>query len=70
MSPVHDKPSIDDLSALHPLAPRERGLVEQVLRDQDSLWHALFPQSRDGVVILDQNGKVVEANQRHHGRGI
>lgn len=54
----------DDLPALGPLLPHERGFVEQMLRDQDSLWHALFAQSRDGVVILDQNGKVYEANQR------
>jgi PAS domain S-box-containing protein len=42
----------------------DRGDVEQLLRDRDSLWHALFAQSRDGVVVLDQNGKVYEANQR------
>lgn len=45
-------------------APFDRSDVEQLLRDRDSLWHALFAQSRDGVVVLDQNGKVYEANQR------
>ncbi|MDX9717342.1 MAG: sensor domain-containing diguanylate cyclase, partial [Thauera sp.] len=42
----------------------ERETVEQLLRDRDSLWHTLFAQSRDGVVVLDQNGRVYEANPR------
>jgi len=42
----------------------ERTYVESLLRDRESLWHALFAQSRDGVVVLDQTGKVYETNQR------
>lgn len=42
----------------------ERAYVESLLRDRESLWHALFAQSRDGVVVLDENGKVYETNQR------
>ena len=42
----------------------DRCYVEQLLRDSRSLWHTLFAQSRDGVVVLDQNGKVYDANQR------
>ncbi|ENO96825.1 diguanylate cyclase [Thauera phenylacetica B4P] len=42
----------------------ERAYVEGLLRDRESLWHALFAQSRDGVVVLDEAGKVYETNQR------
>ena len=30
----------------------ERAYVEGLLRDRESLWHALFAQSRDGVVVV------------------
>ena len=42
----------------------ERAYVEGLLRDRESLWHALFAQSRDAVVVLDDAGKVFETNQR------
>ncbi len=34
----------------------ERAYVEGLLRDRESLWHALCAQSRAGVVVLDENG--------------
>ena len=39
----------------------ERAYVEGLLRDRESLWHALFAQSRDGVVVLDEAGNVSAA---------
>lgn len=42
----------------------ERAYVQGLLRDRESLWHALFAQSRDAVVVLDDAGKVFETNQR------
>ncbi len=38
----------------------ERALAEEAIRRR-----ILFEQSRDGIVVLDQNGKVYEANQRY-----
>jgi len=42
----------------------ERKQAEQALADEATRRHILVDQSRDGIVILDQNGKVYEANQR------
>jgi PAS domain S-box-containing protein len=42
----------------------ERKRQEQVLADELTRRRILVDQSRDGIVILDQNGKVYEANQR------
>jgi len=39
--------------------------AEDLLKDEISLWHILLQQSRDGIVVLDQNGKVYEANKRY-----
>ena len=45
-------------------ANRRIQTVEELLRDRNSLWHILFKQSKDGIVVLEQNGKVFEANQQ------
>jgi PAS domain S-box-containing protein len=36
----------------------------ELLRDEISRYRILVGQSRDGIVLLDQNGKVYEANKR------
>lgn len=38
--------------------------VEEQLKDEIALWSLLFEQSRDGLVVLDQNGKVYMANKQ------
>ena len=48
--------SIRDLS--------ERKQAEEKLAEEANRRRVLFEQSRDGIVILDQTGKVYEANQR------
>jgi PAS domain S-box-containing protein len=42
----------------------ERKNIEQALTDELTRRRILIDQSRDGIVVLDQNGKVYEANQR------
>jgi PAS domain S-box-containing protein len=42
----------------------ERKKAEQALADEATWRRILVEQSRDGIVILDQNGKVFEANQQ------
>jgi PAS domain S-box-containing protein len=42
----------------------ERKKAEQALADEATRRRILIDQSRDGIVILDQNGKVYEANQQ------
>jgi len=42
----------------------ERKQAEQALADEATRRRILVDQSRDGIVILDQDGKVYEANQR------
>jgi PAS domain S-box-containing protein len=42
----------------------ERKKAEEALADELTRRRILVDQSRDGIVILDQNGKVYEANQR------
>jgi PAS domain S-box-containing protein len=42
----------------------ERTKAEQALADEATQRHILVDQSRDGIVVLDQNGKVYEANRR------
>ncbi|MCX6690968.1 MAG: PAS domain S-box protein, partial [Methanoregula sp.] len=42
----------------------EQKRVEQALADEATKYKILIEQSRDGIVILDQNGKVYEANRR------
>ncbi|QQS53481.1 MAG: PAS domain S-box protein [Candidatus Competibacteraceae bacterium] len=43
----------------------ERKQTEQALTDEVTRRRALFEQSRDGIVIVDGNGKVDEANQHY-----
>ena len=42
----------------------ERSAIRELVRDQDSLWQVFFEESRDGIVVLDQAGKVHETNRR------
>jgi PAS domain S-box-containing protein len=42
----------------------ERKLMEEALADEATRRRILVEQSRDGIVILDQNGAVYEANRR------
>jgi PAS domain S-box-containing protein len=42
----------------------ERKKQEQALADEAAQRRILVEQSRDGIVVLDENGKVYEANQR------
>jgi PAS domain S-box-containing protein len=39
--------------------------AEEALADETSRRRVLFEQSPDGIVVLDQNGKVYEANSRY-----
>jgi PAS domain S-box-containing protein len=43
----------------------ERHRAEQALADEAVRRRILMEQSRDGIVVLDHNGKVYEANQRY-----
>ncbi len=45
----------------------ERKQAEQILKDEMVRRCILVDQSRDGIVVLDQEGKVYEANQRFTG---
>jgi two-component system, cell cycle sensor histidine kinase and response regulator CckA len=38
--------------------------AEDLFKDEKSLYRILMAQSRDGIVLLDQKGKVYEANKR------
>jgi diguanylate cyclase (GGDEF)-like protein/PAS domain S-box-containing protein len=42
----------------------EHRLIEQQLRDEINRRRMMVEQSRDGIVVLDQNGAVYEANER------
>lgn len=42
----------------------ERKLIEKALEEEANRRHILMEQSRDGIVILDQNGKVYESNRK------
>jgi PAS domain S-box-containing protein len=43
----------------------ERKRAEDALAEEASRRRLLFEQSRDGIVVLDENGKVYEANQQY-----
>ncbi len=45
-------------------AERERQRMETLLREEIARWRTLIEQSRDGIVVLDQEGKVYEANSQ------
>ena len=42
----------------------EKSAIRELLRDQTALWRILFEEAWDGIVVLDQSGKVYEANRR------
>ncbi len=42
----------------------QKKMTEQALADESTRRRILIEQSSDGIVVLDQNGKVYEANQR------
>jgi PAS domain S-box-containing protein len=46
-------------------AELERKRAEDLLKDKIYRWRIMLEQSRDGIVVLDQNGKVYEANKRY-----
>jgi len=50
------------LSAMRDITKRKR--AEEALADEATRRRILIEQSRDGIVVLDQNGKVYESNQR------
>ena len=41
-----------------------RDISKNLSNDEITLWRLLFEQSRDGIVVLDQNCKVYEANKK------
>ena len=43
----------------------ERKRVEEAIKDEAIRRRILVEESRDGIVVLDQNGKVYEANHRY-----
>jgi len=43
----------------------DREQTEAALKDESARRRLLVEQSRDGIVVIDQNGKVYEANQRY-----
>jgi two-component system cell cycle sensor histidine kinase/response regulator CckA len=43
----------------------ERKQAEELLKDEVTRRRILVEQSRDGIVVLDQNGKLYEANQQY-----
>ena len=51
------------LATLHDITDRKR--AEQALADEAVRRRILIEESRDGIVVLDTNGKVYEANKRY-----
>jgi two-component system cell cycle sensor histidine kinase/response regulator CckA len=43
----------------------DRVQTEEALKDESVRRRLLIEQSRDGIVVIDQNGRVYEANQRY-----
>ncbi|WP_165248292.1 sensor domain-containing diguanylate cyclase [Paludisphaera soli] len=39
--------------------------LEELIRDEMAVWRILFEQSRDGIVVLDMDGRVVAANKMY-----
>ncbi|KAJ3059783.1 hypothetical protein HK102_009823, partial [Quaeritorhiza haematococci] len=39
--------------------------LEELIRDEMAVWRILFEQSRDGIVVLDREGRVVAANRMY-----
>jgi PAS domain S-box-containing protein len=42
----------------------ERKKVEEKLADENTRWRILMEQSRDGIVILDQEGRAIQSNRK------
>lgn len=62
------KPTCEELEAnVHKLknAELDRLRTEELLRDEISWRRMLVEESRDGIVVLDQDGRVYEANKRY-----
>lgn len=62
------KPTYEELEeSLQRFKDIEQELLETKakLQDQVMLWELLFEQSRDGIVILDENGLVYSANTQY-----
>lgn len=38
--------------------------IKSLLKEKNSLWNILFEKAQDGIVILDQNGKVIVHNRK------
>ena len=51
------------LGMVRDITARKRS--EEALKDEAMRRRILFEQSRDGIVVLDQNGKVYEANRQY-----
>ena len=45
-------------------AEKKLEAAEERLKEETALWRLLLEQSRDGIVILDENGGVFEANRQ------
>ena len=61
------KPTYEELEAqVLRLKDAERELreMEEMLQDKITLWQLLIEQSKDGIVVLDENGSVYAANKR------
>ena len=67
----HERTAMSSENRLHGIkSPPNESLEEEArarLEEEIYRRRILLDQSRDGIVILDQNGKVVEANQRFAG---
>lgn len=61
------KPTYEELETqVQRLRDTERELreMEEMLQDKITLWQLLIEQSKDGIVVLDENGAVYAANGR------
>jgi PAS domain S-box-containing protein len=66
-SPIKTSPEVREIIniiAVKAAAEIERKQIEQVLSDESTKYKILIEHSRDGIVILDQNGKVYDSNRR------
>jgi PAS domain S-box-containing protein len=66
-SPIKTSPAMQEIMniiAVKAAAEIERKQAERALADESTKYKILIEQSRDGIVILDQNGKVYDANRR------
>lgn len=62
-----DKPTYEELEEIIlklKSADLDRQKKEEQLEEEIQRWRIMLEQSRDGIVVLDQNGKVYEANIR------